>query len=105
MLPFLVRSMKPLQAKLWAHRPSLLQIAQRYGVSNLRVFGSVARGEEQQRSDIDLLVDPGPETTLFDLAAMLDEVEALLGEPVDLVTPSGLSPRFRERVLDEAVAL
>ncbi len=94
--------MSPLAQKLATHRLTLIEIASRHGLSNVRVFGSVARAEEGADSDIDLLVEPGPRTTLFDLAAMLDEVQALLGESVDLVTPDGLSPRFREKVLQEA---
>jgi len=65
----------------------------------------VARGDDDAVSDIDLLVDPGPTTTLFELGAMLDDVQVLLGTRVDLLTPGGLSPRLRERVLHEAQPL
>jgi predicted nucleotidyltransferase len=94
--------MSRLQQKLNQHRAALLQMAARHGLSNLRVFGSVARATDGPNSDIDLLVEPGPRTTLFDLGAMLDEVQALLGERVDLLTPDGLSPLFRQQVLNEA---
>jgi predicted nucleotidyltransferase len=97
--------MTRLQQKLREHRAELHELAHRHGVSNLRVFGSVARGDDAADSDIDMLVDPGPTTTLFELGAMLDDVQVLLGTRVDLLTPGGLSPRLRERVLHEAQPL
>ena len=81
---------------------ALRQIAQRYGVRDLRVFGSRARGEARPDSDLDLLVDPMPGATLFDLGELQQELEALLGVPVDLLTPGDLPPGFRARVLAEA---
>jgi len=69
------------------------------------VFGSVVRGEDTDVSDIDLLVDPTAETTLFDIGAMRHELLALLGVPVDVVTPNALPMEFRDRVLAEAVPL
>jgi hypothetical protein len=97
--------MTPLHQKLSDHRIALLDLARRHGVSALRVFGSVARGEDGADSDIDLLVDPGPDTTLFELGALLDDIQALLGTRVDLMTPAALSPRIRQRVLNEAQLL
>ncbi len=73
--------------------------------TNPRVFGSVVRGEDTDVSDIDLLVDPTAETTLFDIGAMRHELLALLGVPVDVVTPNALPMEFRDRVLAEAVPL
>jgi predicted nucleotidyltransferase len=65
------------------------------------VFGSVVRGDDQEGSDLDLLVDAGPGTTLFDLGALQADLEEALGVRVDLLTPEDLPPRMRERVLRE----
>ena len=86
-------------------REDILRIAKRNGVHNVRVFGSVVRGEADAESDIDLLVDMEPKRSLLDLAGFLLEVEKLLGCKVDAVTEKGLRGRIRERVLKEAVAL
>lgn len=93
--------MRPSQA-LHEHRETLRSTAQRYRVSNPRVFGSVLRGEDTEGSDLDLLVDPMPGTTLFDLGGLQDELEGLLGLRVDVRTPQELPPTFREQVLAEA---
>ncbi|MBI2320978.1 MAG: nucleotidyltransferase family protein [Chloroflexi bacterium] len=83
----------------------VIRIASRYGASNVRVFGSVARGDEDAASDIDLLVDLEPGRSLFDLGGLLMDIEELLGCRVDVVTEAGLRPRLRERVLNEAIPL
>lgn len=72
---------------------------------NVRLFGSTGRGEQDGSSDLDLLVDMAEGRTLFDLVALSDELEELLGVRVDVVTEASLSPYVRDRVLDEAVAL
>jgi predicted nucleotidyltransferase len=87
------------------HRGDILAIAARYGAHNVRVFGSVARGEADEASDIDFLVDLEPGRSLFDLGGLLMDLRALLGCDVDVVTPRGLKQRIRERVLREAVPL
>lgn len=87
---------------LRARRDEILRIAARHGAQNLRVFGSVARGEDDESSDIDLLVDMEPGRTLFDLGGLNADLEALLRRRIDLVTPHGLRSRIRERVLREA---
>ncbi|HMW30866.1 nucleotidyltransferase family protein [Plasticicumulans sp.] len=74
----------------------------RYRTTNLRVFGSVLRGEDREGSDLDLLVDPLPGTTLFDLGGLQVELEDLLGVPVDLLTPGDLPEHWRAAVLAEA---
>ena len=71
-------------------------------MANPRVFGSVLRGTDQDGSDLDLLVDAPPGTTLFDLGGLHAELESLLGVHVDLLTPNDLPPKFRARVLAEA---
>ncbi len=86
-------------------REDILRIAAQYGASNVRVFGSVARGEADEQSDIDLLVDLEPGRSLFDLGGLLMDVQDLLGCDVDVVTAKGLRERIRERVLKEAIAL
>ncbi len=90
---------------LKARRLEILGIAKRYGAHNVRVFGSVARGEAGPESDIDFLVDMEPGRSLFDLGGMLFELHQLLGVEVDVVTEKGLRSRIRERVLAEATLL
>lgn len=86
-------------------RSAVLEAVSRFSVSNLRVFGSVLRGTDRTGSDLDLLVDALPGTTLFDLGGLQDELETLLGIRVDLLTPSDLPSKFREKVLAEAQPL
>jgi predicted nucleotidyltransferase len=89
--------MKPSQA-LQVHRDTIHQIVQRYHAENPRIFGSVARGNDQDGSDLDILVDPLPGMTLFDVGGIIDELEKLLGVPVDVLTPGALSPAISESV-------
>ena len=96
--------MKPSEA-LAAHRDKLLAIAAGHGASNLRVFGSVARGADKEGSDIDLLVDVRQGTSLFDLVGLQQDFEDTLGIKVDLLTEPELHPLIRERILAEARAL
>lgn len=84
-------------------RNAILEIASRYGARNIRVFGSVARGEADALSDVDFLVELESGRSLLDLGGLQFELEALLGCRVDVVTERGLKPRIRERVLREAV--
>lgn len=86
-------------------RGEILGIAQRYGASNVRVFGSLARGEAGSESDVDLLVAIEPGRTLLDLVGLWQDLEEALGQRVDVVTDGGLSPHLRERILAEAVPL
>lgn len=88
---------------LQAKREEVLRIAARHGARRIRVFGSVARGEADERSDIDFLVDLEPGRSLLDLGGLQVELERLLGRPVDVVTERGLEARIRERVLREAI--
>ena len=90
---------------LKANRQQVLQIASRYGASHVRVFGSVARGEAQPDSDIDLLVDMESGRSLLDMGGLVVELQQLLGRSVDVVTERGLKTRIRARVLAEAVPL
>jgi predicted nucleotidyltransferase len=86
-------------------RAEIAGLAKRYRAGKVRVFGSVARGDNTDGSDVDLLVTPQPGCSLFDLGGLLEDLQELLGCRVDLVTEDGLKPRLRERVLREAVPL
>lgn len=86
-------------------RKDILRIASKYGARNVRIFGSLARGEASEDSDIDFLVDMEPGRSLFDLGGLLMDLQKLLAQKVDVVTEKGLRPRIRERVLKEALPL
>ena len=86
-------------------RDDVLEVAQRHGVTSVRVFGSVARGEESPESDIDLLVTTGPTVSSWFPAGLILDLEQLLGRHIDVVTETGLNPLIRDEVLSEAVAL
>ena len=88
-----------------ARRETILQIAQRHGVGRIRVFGSVARGETTENSDLDLLIDVTGLTTPWFPGGLVAELEALLGRRVDVVEPDALRKELRDRVLQEAVPL
>ena len=86
-------------------REEILRICTKYGARNVRVFGSTARGEADEMSDIDLLVELEPGRSLFDLGGLQYELERVVGCRVDVVTERGLKERIRLRVLKEAVPL
>ncbi len=94
--------MKP-QALLKEKREEILRIAARHGARNVRVFGSVARGEADAQSDIDLLVEFESDRSLLDHAALWLELQELLGCKVDVVSEGGVKARIRDRVLREAL--
>jgi len=83
-------------------RNAVREAANRFHTANPRVFGSVLHGDDRDGSDLDLLVDALPGTTLFDLGGLQIELEELLGVTVDLRTPGDLPPKFRDQVLAEA---
>ncbi len=87
------------------NKKEIRAIAAKHGARNIRIFGSVARGEARPDSDVDFLVDMEPGRTLLDLGGLLMELRDLLGLDVDVVTAHGLKPRIRERVLKEAELL
>lgn len=89
---------------LQSKRPEIMRLGAKYGALNIRVFGSVARGEASPASDVDLLVDMEPGRTLFDLAGFVTDVQDLVGVRVDAVTPKGLR-YLRARVITEAIPL
>ena len=92
-------------ADLRRRGPAISRAAERYGLTDVRVFGSFARGEANERSDVDLLVAAGSDTTLLDLSGFALAVEQIVGRHVDVATVPGLKPRIRGRVLAEAVPL
>ena len=94
--------MKPSEA-LEKHRAAIRGVVEAHRACNARVFGSVANGSDTAESDLDILVDPTPETTLFDIGAIRHELRKLLGVPVDVLTPKALPDRFRDAVLAKAV--
>ncbi len=96
--------MKPFKA-LNLYRDEIRNIVDRHHVRNARVFGSVLHGEDADGSDLDLLVDPMPTTTLFDLGGLQIELEEVLGVPVDVITPGDLPAKLRDQVLREASPL
>ncbi len=92
----------PLASVLEVHEAEVKRIAALNGATNLRLVGSVARGDEREGSDIDLLVDFGPGRSLFDHARLVEQLSLLLGTPVDVVSSRGLKPKVRERLLRDA---
>ncbi len=94
-----------LPERVKAKRGEILAIAARHGARNVRLFGSIARGEADERSDVDLLIDMEPGRSLLDHAALSIELNRLLNCKVDVISERGLKPRIRERVLKEAIVL
>jgi predicted nucleotidyltransferase len=94
--------MKPSEA-LHSHRAAIRSVVQAHRARNARVFGSVLHGRDTDDSDLDILIDPTPETTLFDISAIRIELRKLLGVPVDVLTPNALPDKFRAAVLAEAL--
>jgi len=93
--------MKPSEA-LNAHRAAIREIVTSHRALNARVFGSVLHGDDTEASDLDLLVDPTPNTTLMDIAKIQSRLQKLLGISVDVLTPKALPESFRNKVLAEA---
>ena len=90
---------------LMSNREQILAIAARHGARHVRVFGSVVRGEDGPESDVDLLVEFEPGRGLLNHAALIEELQDLLGCKVDVASNNGLKPRIKQRVIEEAVAL
>ena len=87
------------------HREKIRQLVEEAGMANPRVFGSVVRGEDNEESDLDILVDPGPGTSLMTMVRVQNDLARVTGVKVDLLTPGDLHPRFRDRALAEAASL
>ncbi len=88
-----------------SQRDSIKKITKKYGIRRVRLFGSIARGEANSRSDVDLLVELPPKTSLLTVVAIKQELEDLLSRRVDVVTEAAISPYIRDQVLQEAVPL
>jgi len=86
-------------------RAKILELAALHGAANVRIFGSLARGEADERSDVDFLVDMRSGRSLLDLGGLLEDLREFLSRPVDVVTERGLKARIRDCVLREAVPL
>lgn len=95
----------PIDQLLRANREEILRLAAKHGAHNVRVFGSMARGQARPDSDVDLLVDMEPGRSLIDLGSLLMDLQDLLGRQVDIVEPEGLYWYARHYVLKGAVAL
>ena len=87
------------------YRREILAMAARHGARNVRVFGSIARGDDHQESDLDFLVDIEPGRTLLDVIALEQDLQQLLGKKVEVLTEGGLSPYLQQRILAEAATL
>jgi predicted nucleotidyltransferase len=87
------------------YRDTIRQLVLEAGMANPRVFGSVVRGEDQDGSDLDILVDPAPRASLLTMVRLQSQLEEATGIKIDLRTPAEIHPRFREKVLAEAASL
>lgn len=95
-------TLEELRAK---YKPQILELAKKYGVTDIRVFGSVARGDAREDSDVDFLIKRLPKTDLMDIGGFYSGVEDLLHTKIDVVSEGALSYRMRDRVISEAVYL
>lgn len=95
------QDMRPSEA-LALNRAAIRRVVESHRARNARVFGSVLHGRDTESSDLDILIDPTPDMTLFDIGAIRHELGKLLGMPVDVLTPNALPDNFRETVLAEA---
>lgn len=96
--------MKP-SLELEKHRETIRELVQRYGLHNPRIFGSVAKGTDTEASDLDLLVDAGRKTSLFDMGGLYEELNELLSCPVHVLTPGDIRHDIRQEVISYAIPL
>lgn len=94
-----------IQDRIKANRQDIISLAKKYGASNVRIFGSVARGEQHTGSDLDILIQLASGRSLFDIIALKQALEDLLNCKVDVVTEAALSPYIREEVVKSAINL
>jgi|LGVF01.2.fsa_nt_gb predicted nucleotidyltransferase len=104
-LPIRRLSLAQLLTQIKRDKEAIIAISNRYHAVNVRIFGSVARGDDHQGSDVDLLVDFQPGTTLFDHVALQEELSIRLGRKVDVVSARALNKHLRSNILREAVEL
>jgi uncharacterized protein len=100
-----VTTLPPMHPLIETHRTELLALAHRRGVTGVRIFGSMSRGDGSDSSDVDLLVTLAPGTSALALGGLLLDAQELLGRRVDVVTEASLHPALRERVIAGAVPL
>ena len=100
-----IATLPPMHSLIEAHRDELLALARRRGVTGVRVFGSMSRGDGSENSDVDLLVTLAPGTSALALGGLLLDAQELLGRRVDIVTEASLHPAMREHVVASAVPL
>ena len=98
------QAMRPSIA-LQTHRAAIRSVVESHRACNARFFGSVLHGDDHEGSDLDILIDPTPHTTLMDVAAIQVELEKMLGVSVDVLTPKALPDKFRHLVLAEALPI
>lgn len=87
------------------NRDKILSICKKYGAKDIRIFGSLARGDSNKKSDVDILVKMEAGRTLFDLVDLWQELEEVLNCKVDIITEGGVSPYLREKIFSEAIPL
>ena len=92
-------------ADILRRRGEIIAVARRYGASDIRIFGSIARGEATESSDVDLLVRFEPGRSLFDHGGLLMDLQDLLGVKVDVIDDEAMRPRFRQHVRQESIPL
>lgn len=90
---------------LRSRRSEILALATKHGASNVRLFGSVARGEDREGGDVDFLVDMQETSSLFDLIGLQQDMERVIGRKVDVLTPNGINRYLKDRILGEATPL
>jgi predicted nucleotidyltransferase len=90
---------------LQSRRVEILALAAKHGASNVRLFGSVVRGEDREDSDVDFLVDMQENRSLFDLIGLQQDIENAIGRRVDVLTPNGINRYLKDRILGEAAPL
>jgi predicted nucleotidyltransferase len=91
--------------ELQSRRAEILAIAAKHGANNVRLFGSVVRGEDREDSDIDFLVDMQENRSLFDLIGLQQDIEKAIGRKVDVLTPNGINRHLKDRIMGEAAPL
>jgi len=96
--------MRPSEA-LPQHRETIRRLVLQAGMSNPRVFGSVLRGEDEEGSDLDILIDPAPHASLLAMELLQSRLASVTGVKIDLRTPEEIHPKFRDKVLAEAASL
>lgn len=91
--------------ELRKYKPQIMEVAEKYGVTNIRVFGSTARGDATDDSDVDFLVEMKKGRSAFDMGGFYEDTREIIGSDIDLVTPTSLHSYIKKKVFDESIAL